>query len=326
MNKTVKQIFRALGIIASIPLSIALVVSLIAVPMYSVTKSLVKPDNITKIIQQIDYSELILNQVNSSGAVEDVLESNPELKEHVEMYIEPIMQSPIVEDMVTMCVDDVTAMFNGEFTEYSLTEETLAALVGEHMDEVVTIIQEKAPEGAALPEEEIREKVNETVQTYGSAIIEALPAPEELQTMVGDAKEQPVVALVTDSTVPIILYGFIALLAVLIFFCLYGRARGLLCLGIDAVVASLFLFAVTFLLGENGLIVGLINSEPGISSLLMPAIGLLASKALLGAIIVVASGVLLIAGYVAWNIHKNKTATPKAETQLTMTDIVEEIN
>lgn len=320
MNNGVKQFFRVLGVIASVLLSIVLVVTLIVVPMYSVTKSLVKPENITKIIQDVDYVELLLGQPQVGETIDEVLEQNPELKEELETYVEPIIQSPIVEDIVTMYAEDVTGIINGELTEYSLNKETLSALVDEHMDTVVGMIQEKVPEGSDVTEEAIREKVSATVETYGDAIIEAMPAPEEIQTMIGGVKEQPVIALAIDSSVPYILYGFIAVLAVLIFFCLYGRARGLLCLGIDALVASLFLFAISFLLGENGLIGGMIGSDPQISSLLSPAIGLLSSKTLLGAIIVIVSGVVLIAGYVAWNVYKNKAAKAD-DAQLTMTDI-----
>lgn len=308
MNKTAKQVFRVLGVIASILLSIVLVAMLIIAPVYSVAKSLVRPQNITQIIRDIDYAELLLD----SGAVDETLgefvEVAPELKEHMETYVKPIMQSPIMEEVVEIYAEDVAAILDGSATAFTLNEQLLSDIASKHMDQVIDIVRENTPEGTTIPEDVIRQKVSETVDTYGSELIAAMPDVEEVKEMVSSLQQDSAAALVLDTSVPYILYGAVALIAVLIFFCLYGGGRGLLCLGIDSVIAALVLFALCALLGENGIVASLVGAVPGIGTVLMSAISLVGSKTLVVAIIVTVVGVLLIAGYVTWVVLKKKRA------------------
>lgn len=314
MNKTVKQIFRVLGVIASVLLSIALVTMLIVVPLYSVTTSLFKPDNITKIIREIDYVDLLFSSGAIEGAVGEVLEVSPEIKEEMETYVKPIVQSPIMEEVVEIYAEDISNILAGEATAFTLDEQMLSEIVNTHIDDVVTLVQEQAPEGTTVPEEEIRQKVTETVETYGGAFIKALPDAETIQGMTAGVQENSVATLALDSSTPYILYGVIAVLAVLIFLCLYGRGRGFLCLGIDSIIAATVLFALWFLLSGNGIVTDLVNSVPEVSAVLMPAVTLLISKTLWGAVVVAVTGVLFIAAYVACTVYCNKRAAQTADT------------
>ncbi len=308
MNKTVKQVFRVLGIIASILLSIIFVLMLIVTPIYSAVTSLLKPQNITEIIRNIDYMEILLSNDQTLDAIDDIIEDSTGMKSDIKTYIEPILESDIAEEIVSICVEDITGIISGETTEYTLNKQTLSGIVNKHMDEVITLIRENAPEGATIPEEEIRKIVIETVDTYGGDLIEALPKPKEIHSMAKELQEETPVMILTNGYISYILYGIIALLAVAIFFCLYGRGRGFLCIGIDALVAALFLFAFAALVNASGVLTELLKSVPEIEELLTPVIDLFLSKTLIASLVIAILGVLCIAAYIVCIIYKNKRA------------------
>ncbi len=313
MNKTAKKVFRVLGVIASILLSIVFVAMLIATPIYSAAVSMLTPRNITEIIRNIDYVELLLENEEVMDAVGDAIEDSTGIKSEIKTYVEPIMESGIAEEIVTIYVEDITAIIDGDVTEYTINKQTLTGLVDKHMDEIVDLVEENAPEGTVIPKEEIKKTVNETVDTYGEQLIEAMPKPKEVYSMAQEIKKETPIIMLASGSVSYILYGIIALLAVLIFFCLFGGGRGFLCIGIDALIAALFLFAFAALINGSGLLVELLGSIPGIEELLTPIISLFLSNTMTAAIIVAIAGVLSIVAYILCIIYKSKRAAAKGE-------------
>ncbi len=322
MSSSAKTAWRVLGIIASVFLSIALIAMLIAAPIISATTSIVKPSTITDILRNIDLSALtdttsrpIAEEITTPVAkarvamptdidLDDIAET-----EQAKELLAALLQTPLADDIVELYIDDVTTILNGNAASSSLTPEALQAIAAKHMDDIITIVQQHIPEAANISKDELQQQITDAINQNSDDILAALPDANELTELAEDIRTIPAVTMLFSRTLPWILYGTIAMLAVLIFFCLYGRARGLLCLGIDALIACLPLFAVAMLLGDGSDIVTLIGAPTAVSSVLVPAIVAVSSKILLSAIILAVAAVACIAGYIAYNIYRKKTTT-----------------
>ncbi len=314
MNDTTKSVFRVLGILAAILLSIALIALLIVAPLYNTTVSITKGETIAKVIRSIDYTTLLPDEDSAGDIIqsgmEEVADGNIVLEDNLDNYIVPVIESPLVEDVIGLYIDDIAAALEDGDAIATLTPEALAALTDKHMDDVIEIAKEHTPNGDELTDEEIRQTVTAIVDTHGEEFIEALPDADTVRTVIEDSSIAPVVNVVFGKTVPYVLYGVILLLAVLIFFCLYGRARGLLCLGIDALIAGLPLVVICLLLSDAPTLITTLGLGEDVSGILLPLINTLSGNLLTGTIVLIVVGLLLVAGYVVYNVvQNNRTKT-----------------
>ncbi len=331
MSNTTKSVFRVLGVIAAVLLSIALVIMLIVAPLYSAVTSVTKPSTITGIIQSIDFGELLFGETVDSTANDspddqasavlgatseeitdtalDIFENGAEDAQQ-KAYLQSLLQSPLAKDILGIYMEDAIAIINGDKTDISLDKATLLMLLEEHMDSIIAILRENSPTPIELTDEQIRQEATKLMEQHAEDLITALPGAQEINTIAEEIRTNPVLTIVFNRAIPFYLYGVIALLAVLIFFCLYGRARGLLCLGIDALIACVPLFVVAVIFGNGALLVSSLGLEE-LSAVMLPLISTVGGKILLAAILLAVCGALGIGGYIGYGIYlKKKAAAP----------------
>lgn len=308
MNNSSKTALRILGVIGAVIFSILLVVTMIAAPLYSVTMSITKPDTVISIIRGIDYKELLLSDETINSTIEDILTGTTYLPEEIETYIAPLIESPAMDEVIGVYVEDVVDAFRGNETAFSLTPQTLESIVEEHMDAIVTLAQEHAPEGKVIDKATAEETIRKAASTYGGQLIEALPDAAQIHTLAEEIRKDTPISIFIEPTVPYILYGAIVLLAALVFFCRFEKLKGLLWVGIDALIASLPLFAIFALIGDGSSIANAFSAIPSVGTVLESVLAVLSHKTMLGGIILIAVAVLLIAGYITYTVLMNKRA------------------
>ena len=320
MNSSAKTALRVLGIFGAVIFSILLVVLMIVAPLYSATTSITDPDTIVSIIRNIDYTDFLLSEEILGGSIEDTLTEDVELPEEVKTYILPIVQSPVMDDVVSVYVEDVLDTFRGEQADFRLTPQVLESIVDEHMDTIVTLIQENAPEGTVIDTAKAQNTVRNAARTYGDKFIDALPAAETIRGIAEDFQSSSPATVLIEPSVLYVLYGVIALLAVFVFFCRFEKLKGLLWLGIDALIASLPLFLVFAVIGDGTGIADALSVVSSVGAILLPTLSILSNKTMIGAIVLAVAGVLFIAGFITYTVVKNKRAAAAlapalAETQ-----------
>ena len=111
------------------------------------------------------------------------------------------------------------------------------------------------------------------------------------------------------TTVPIALYVTIGVLAAIIFVCLLHKFRGLLCLGIDALIAALILLVPYLVLNNDALIGSLLGES---AELAIPLINVLSTKLGIYLIVLSVVGVAFIAGFIAYRVLVKKKAAAAA--------------
>lgn len=125
--------------------------------------------------------------------------------------------------------------------------------------------------------------------------------------MLVESEIQKPMELLVSTTVPVVLYTTIGVLAAIIFVCLLHKFRGLLCLGIDALIAAVPLFIVYLALSNEALITSMLGES---ATLVATLIAVLVGKLGIYLIVLAVVGVLFIAGYITYTVLiKKKGAT-----------------
>ncbi len=298
-NKTL----RVLGTIGGVLFSIALIISLLLSIPYSVSTSLVKPDTIVTIIKEVDFAQHVLDDESVKQALE---------QEGIQAgMINELLESPFFKDTVETYTDEVVAAVQGKQPEVTLGEDTVRQFADEHMDSLVTLTKKYMPESVGLTDDQIKTALDKVVGQYATTLVGALPSGEEVKEMLVETEIQKPVELLVSTTVPIVLYTIIGVLAAIIFVCLLHKFRGLLCLGIDALIAAVPLFAVYLALSNETLIASMLGDG---AALVATLIAVLVGKLGVYLIVLAVVGVLFIAGYITYTVlMKKKAAAPAPE-------------
>ena len=306
------KVLRVIGTIFAVLFSIALVVTVIASAFLSFVTNLTKPETITTIVREVNVVEKMLD----SKEMQQVLQDQGINTEIVNEFVD----SPFFHDTIEVYTNEVVDAIQGKASDVVLTEDVIKQIAGEHMDSLIKLVEPHLPEDVQVETQQLEAAVNDLVEEYAPTIVESLPSGEEIREMlVQNEVEEPVKLLVSD-TVPVAMYVTIAVLAVLVFVCLLHRFRGLLCLGIDALVAALLLLA-PYLLVSNGELMTSLLSEA--AEVIAPLITLLSARLLTYLIVLAAVSVVFIAGFITYRaVAKKKAAAMSVEPQpLPLTEI-----
>ncbi len=296
-NKTL----RVLGTIGGVPFSIALIISLLLSIPYSVSTTLVEPETIVTIIKEVDFAQSVLDDESVKQALE---------QEGIQAgMISELLESPFFKDTVEAYTDEVVAAVQGKQPEVMLSENAVRQFAAEHMDSLLTLTKKYMPESVDLTDDQIKDALGKVVDQYAATLVGALPSGEEVKEMLVETKIHKPIELLVSTTVPIVLLSVIGVLTAIIFVCLLHKFRGLLCLGIDALIVAAILLAPYLVLNDSELI----SSLPADSvSLIAPLIAVLTAR--LGAYLIVLTvvGVLFIAGYITYTVLAKKKAVAAA--------------
>ncbi len=288
---------RVLGTIGGVLFSIVLIFALIGSLVFSVSTVLVEPETIVTIVKEINLAE----QVLSDESVKQALEQEGIQAE----MITELLDSPFFEDTVEVYTNEVIAALQGEIPEVTLTEDVVRQFADEHMDSLITLTKKYIPESADLTDGQIKGAIDNLVNEYGSTLVEALPTGQQVQEMLVETEIQKPAELLVSTTVPIVLYSVIGVLAAIIFVCLLHKFRGLLCLGIDALIVAAILLAPYLVLTNDALITSLLADS---ASLVAPLIAVFSTRLGTYLIVLTVVGVLLIAGYITNTVLTKKKA------------------
>lgn len=298
-NKTL----RILGVVGGVLFSILLIGALLASLFFSVTVSMTKPEAIVSVVKELDFAEQLLDNdtVNSILKAEKI---DPAV-------LSDLADSRFFEEVIEDYTDELIDSIRGDEDDFDFTAATIQEYADKHMDELIGLVRDYMPTNKKATDKQIEKAIGQVVSEYGATIVDALPDGEEVaETIGGSGAAQPLI-LLAGSAVPIVLYSFCAVLAILVFVCLLHKFRGLLCLGIDAIIASLLMLIPYLLLAENGLVRSLL-ADTAAAEMLEPILSLLADKMLIHIVILAVVGALFITGYVGYVVlTKNAVISPE---------------
>ncbi len=215
-------------------LSIFLVLFAFSATMSATLTSLVQPDSLTSFVQNIDFTTIFLE----NGAVTSVVD---------ELGVKPetlnaILDSEAAEQIIGTYAESITSAITGKGLSEELSVEKFQAIITEHKDELVSILQAHAPE--EMSAEKAGDFIDRLANEAAGNLVGALPSAPDL---IGefDPATSATMELVFGPTVFTVLTLISVALAALIFACRYKRCGGLLWIGIDAGIAGILVALVT---------------------------------------------------------------------------------
>ncbi len=166
MKRTGGQIFLdILGGFASIILSIVFILVAFLLPVYYSVAGMLQPKTITTVIQNIDYVEIIKESADVNQAIEDLgIDSK---------ITDEIIKSKEVGALLEDCAGKLTDILGDSAADLSqLDASFLQGLVDEHMDDILTVVEEKTE--IPIVKEEIKTEVNKFIEENAGAIEETV--------------------------------------------------------------------------------------------------------------------------------------------------------
>ena len=310
-NKTL----RVLGTIGGVLFSIVLIFALIGSLFFSVTASLVKPETIMTLAKEYSLTE----QVMGDASVNDAISQEGIPTE----LVNDLLDSPFFKDTVEAYTNDVVAAVQGKQPDVVFNEQTVKQFAEDHMDSLVGLVKKHAPEDSQTTDDEIQTAVRELADEYATILVEAMPSGEQVREMLVESETQKPMELLVSTTVPVVLYTIICVLAAIIFVCLLHKFRGLLCLGIDALIAAVPLFIVYLALSNEALIASMLGEGATLAATL---IAVLVGKLGVYLILLTLVGVLFIAGYITYTVlMKKKAAAIEPEAAEIVEPLIESV-
>lgn len=312
-NKTL----RVLGTIGGVLFSILLIFALIGSLFFSVTASLVKPETIMTLAKEYSITEQVMGDASVNDAVSQ--EGIPT------ELINELLDSPFFKDSVEAYTNNVVAAVQGKQPDVVFNEQTVKQFAEDHMNSLVVLVKKHAPEDSQITDAEIQDSVRELADEYATTLVQAMPSGEQIKEMLVESEIQKPMELLVSTTVPVVLYTIIGVLAAIIFVCLLHKFRGLLCLGIDTLIAAVPLFIVYLALSNETLIASMLGEGATLAATL---IAVLVSKLGVYLIVLAVVGVLFIAGYITYTVLMKKKAAaiiePEAVEIPELTEAVEQ--
>ena len=300
--------WNTLGKLAAFFLSIALFFSLILSALFYSVSVFIQPEHIADVVQNINYSELILEDEDISQFLEES-GIDPE-------FAEGLLSSDTMHDMITLYGDDLFASFAGDEYSTLFNPESISQIIQLNADELVEEARHyfstlEDVDLSAMSNGEIKQVILDNADELSEQIFDILPTPEEIvvTTDNGDPDAEKNTQQVMRSIAELqngtygLKVALVALvLSILIFVCrLPKKFQGFIWLAVDYILASGLLFLMVR--GANA-IIGQLEIQSSIESLLVSVAGDFFGKLQMFTIFVFVFAVIFVAAYVLLRIKK----------------------
>ena len=220
--KTFKAVMYDIGIIAATIVSMLMMISLVANTVLSCSSSFLKKDNVEEMIENIDYSEFIMAEIESS--------TDGNIQGLDNEVIEEILKTEMVDELLGLCVDSIYAEFEGKSSKEELSLKDIKRIGNKYSDEIEDLLKEHYEKSSTMSDEKIEQIVDNLIDKYSETIVEMAPTAETL----GLTQESiDTVVSVQNGTYFWISCGVTAVLTLIVFLILLSKFKGLLWLGID---------------------------------------------------------------------------------------------
>ena len=315
-----KKTLNILGIFFSVILSVVLFVTLIASPLVNMVSTAFRPDTFKKIIQRIDFVELVL--------------SNEELREELSthgidaQFLDEIKESRIV-------AEGVDAFIEGLFEGKAFTKDIAMNIIDQSHEEAVYYIKGLSKrlgrELHELPDEEVKRIILDSFDKNWDSLTKALPTPEELgitqedynainlldDTIGGKALTAgQVFKAFYDGAVMNLFLIVAALLSALILLLRFPRFKGFIWLFVVYLLASILTFGVGAVV--NAVDVSVISELERLQDeILAPILSVIVGIIRGGAWTLLGFAVLWLGVYIAFTVLKKVHNTQTAVLELT---------
>ncbi len=227
-------IYKVLKSILSLILCTVFVFLAVAVPFYYSITTLTKPKHITKIIQNINYNNIL----KEDPSLETTLKSYGIDPKKAQVFIE----SEIGGELIEIYTDEATKILLSIPESENLDIPLIKKIAEENLDKYVKIAEETTKKDFA--EEKIKNKINTFIDKNESKIIKTIPTVETTRKVVKTVYSSKLINITLSVKFAIFLTAFAIILISIVF--ILKKKQGLIWMGISCFVSSIILSAILF--------------------------------------------------------------------------------
>ncbi|MBQ8813189.1 MAG: hypothetical protein IJZ85_01645 [Lachnospiraceae bacterium] len=280
--KALKVIANIFGVLIALVLSLILTVFLIASPVISAATSFMQSDTLRKVVKNIDYTEMVMaNEELAASLSESGIDG---------AMLESLLDTEMVEEILTVYVDSVFAVLEGEADRITLTEETINKIIQEHIDELLPIVKAYIGDQYPITDEMLKPMVSEMMEDYAGDIVLMLPDADDLGL---DAEMIELISLTRNGTVLIGVVAVAAVLSLLILLCRFVRFKGFMWLGVEYLLSAAVTLLAAFGMGSATKAM-LVSAAPGSEVIAEPILAVVSAELLKGGGVLAGLAVLFI--------------------------------
>lgn len=154
-------------------LAALLLTALTTLPVTVTLQKVSVPDNISDILQKMDFVKLI--------------EENEGLQQQVESMgiptsaVNEAMHSNVMGEVVELYMQDIQTVITGADEELGFSVDAVMGILGENIDEIVDFTQEYVPGANQMPREDLKKEVQQNLKQQSTTLTEMLPSVSDLK-------------------------------------------------------------------------------------------------------------------------------------------------
>lgn len=262
-----KNFLNIVKILLSIFLSGLFVIIAFIFPVYYAVAGIVKPNNIAKVVQNIDYVEILKESEEFNAAMDELgLETDT---------VDEIIKSDAVGGFLEGFADIVTDTVMGDSAE-AFSIEHIKELANDHIDEITVVLEEQLDKPIKTEEvqnilngmlDDNADKIESTVANFSSDN----PMASVYRT-VQKSLTLPVIIIVT--LIEIVILGLIYLLRA-------KKFGGFIWLAVDSGIVMLMLAVVAIIMNSGLFSVVMAEMSIALSNIAASALGVITGKLLI---------------------------------------------
>ncbi len=300
--KIIKGIFNVLGIFLAILFSIILIVMLIVTPTISAVSSFLRADTLHNVIKNIDASEMLRNfggeqlptQINGMD---------------VSSIMDELMESELVEDILTIYTDNLFATIEGSNTASSLNAESIEAILNKHIDNLIPMVKTQIGTDLPLTDENIKTLATPMIASMVPSLLTMLPSLEDLGL---DATTIKILQNLYNGNYLKYMLLASGLLSLLILLFRFPRFKGFMWLGVTYLLSAVFVLGLSVLTKTSDLLTTVVGDVSEIEFILIPLLTTLSQELFKGAGIIAILGIVYILIFVLGQKLTKKKTAPQA--------------
>lgn len=227
--KVCKVILNILGVLGAIFFSSITFGTLIVLPLVSTISSCLQPENIQKMIFNMNLSKQLLSGFEASAP--------PELKNLDANFIDELTNSTLVSDIIQLYTDNLLGSLENDRHE-TITQFQIQELLDKHTPELVSMVRQHLPSSLPVSDEEITKYTFSTLEPMLLTMVDTLPSLKDFGI---DDLALTLLHMLYNKTILKYIRNTIILSTLCLFICRISRFKGFLWIGITYLNSTLFL-------------------------------------------------------------------------------------
>lgn len=291
-----KKVLNVFGIIFGVIFSAALIVSLTVTPVLSGATNFFNTKNLQKMVNSIDFADILTESMGTASSAAEA------------QMLDTFMEAGVIEEFVTLYVEDLFAELDGDPTAKKLTPERVVQIFDKHMDVMVQMAKSQmdAETLQYVSDAEIEVMLRQGLEQEAPSMIASFPSLQELGI---DEEVLDVVRTLRDGFLLKVGIALVVIFTLIVLACQFPRFKSFMWLGVDFVLGGGFAFVAA--VGFELILKTAMVSMPFGMDVLNPMIAGFTGSIKKGAFVELGLAVLFIVIFVVGHKLSKPKATPE---------------